>query len=361
MASVYKLSYTAQEIDARLGKIDNLAKKSELPTRTSDLTNNSGFITESDMQGYAQPIGDYALKSEIPEMPEIPIVSVNGKIGEVNLTASDIGALPDTTAIPTVPTDISAFTNDVGYLTEHQSLDGFATEDYVNEQIAAIPAPDVSDEITAQIDSHNIAIDAHNDIRDLINDLTTRLNILADSDDTELDQLSEIVDYIKSNKSLIDSITTNKVSISDIIDNLTTNVSNKPLSAAQGVALKALIDAIVVPTKVSELTNDSNFATQNYVHEYTQPIYDESIIGLSVDGTIVTYIKGDGSVHTFETQDTNTTYSLGTDEVTGLTKLYATTGSAEDGTMTQKAIKTELDKKVGVSIDASQDMLIFTI
>lgn len=89
--------------------------------------------------------------------------------------------------------------------------------------------------------------------------------------------------------------------------------------------------------------------------------YNETIIALSVEGTTVTYIKGDGSVHTFETQDTDTTYSLGTDEVTGLTKLYATTGSAEDGTMTQKAIKTELDKKVGVTIDDAAGVLIFTI
>ena len=89
--------------------------------------------------------------------------------------------------------------------------------------------------------------------------------------------------------------------------------------------------------------------------------YNESIIGLSVDGLTVTYIKGDGSVHTFETQDTNTTYSLGTDAQTGLTKLYATTGSAEDGTMTQKAIKTELDKKVGVTVDTTQNALVFTI
>lgn len=89
--------------------------------------------------------------------------------------------------------------------------------------------------------------------------------------------------------------------------------------------------------------------------------YDESIIGLSIDGQVITYIKGDGSKHTFVTQDTDTTYTLGTDTTTGLTKLYAVTGSAEDGTMTQKAIKTELDKKVGVTIDASNEMLIFTI
>ena len=110
----------------------------------------------------------------------------------------------------------------------------------------------LSEEIVSTAESkvawHNTGADAHNDIRLLIQGLTSRLNALADSDDTTLDQLSEIVAYIKSNKSLIDSITTNKVSVADIVDNLTTNVTNKPLSAAQGVALKALIDAIVVPT-----------------------------------------------------------------------------------------------------------------
>lgn len=109
------------------------------------------------------------------------------------------------------------------------------------------------------------------------------------------------------------------------------------------------------------LTDDQKAQVRFNIGAASSANYDESIIGLSVDGTTVTYIKGDGSVHSFETQDTNTEYSLATDEVTGLTKLYATIGNAEDGTMTQKAIKTWLDKKVGVSIDDAQDMLIFTI
>lgn len=93
----------------------------------------------------------------------------------------------------------------------------------------------------------------------------------------------------------------------------------------------------------------------------TSTNYNESIIGLSIDGQTITYIKGDGSIHTMITQDTNTEYFLATDETTGLTKLYTTVGSAEDGTMTQKAIKTELDKKVGVAVDDSQNTLIFTV
>lgn len=102
----------------------------------------------------------------------------------------------------------------------------------------------------SKVAAHNTGTDTHSDIRLLIQGLTDRLNALDDSDDTTLDQLSEIVAYIKSNKSLIDSITTSKVNVADIVDNLTTNVANKPLSAAQGVALKALIDAISVPDKL---------------------------------------------------------------------------------------------------------------
>lgn len=95
-----------------------------------------------------------------------------------------------------------------------------------------------------EIIAHNTSNTAHNDIRLLIQNLTTKLNTIADSDDSTLDQMSEIVEYIKNNKELIDSITTTKVSVSDIINNLVTNVANKPLSAAMGVELKALIDAI---------------------------------------------------------------------------------------------------------------------
>jgi hypothetical protein len=131
----------------------------------------------------------------------------------------------------------------------------------------------------------------------------------------------------------------------DANGNAVANVSIDTTLAVPGAAA----DAKAVGNVLAELSNNS--ATN----------YNESIIGLSIDGQTITYIKGDGSQYTIVTQDTNTTYSIGTDEATGLTKLYATTGSAEDGTMTQKAIKTELDKKVGVSINAAQEMLVFTI
>ena len=119
--------------------------------------------------------------------------------------------------------------------------------------IGAEPSGAASNNIT----SHNISASAHNDIRVLITELVNRVNTLLDSDDESLDQMSELVAYVKSNKDLIDAITTGKVNTADIIDNLTTNVSSKPLSAAQGVALKTLIDAlqILFETLQTELTN----------------------------------------------------------------------------------------------------------
>ena len=50
--------------------------------------------------------------------PKNSVSSVNGKTGAVNLTAKDVKALPDSTEIPVVPTGVSAFENDAGYLTE---------------------------------------------------------------------------------------------------------------------------------------------------------------------------------------------------------------------------------------------------
>lgn len=134
---------------------------------------------------------------------------------------------------------------------------------------------DASGTATSEVSSHNTNTSAHNDIRLSLKDLSDRLNALADSDDTTLDQMSEIVTYIKNNKSLIDNVTTTKVNVSDIVDNLTTNVSNKPLSAAQGVVLKALIDAITIPTTLPanggnadtvDNKHASDFAAANHSH-----------------------------------------------------------------------------------------------
>ena len=125
------------------------------------------------------------------------------------------------------------------------------------------------------ISTHNTSTVSHSDIRNLIIELTNRFNALADSDDTTLDQMSELVTYIKSNKSVIDSITTNKINVSDIVDNLTTNISNKVLSASQGVALKSLIDEL------------------------------ELVVGNKADASVLSSHTSNTNVHTNSTERTN--------------------------------------------------------
>lgn len=157
-----------------------------------------------------------------------------------------IGALwEDIKGRPTIPSKTSDLINDSGFLNEKPT--------YTAAEVGA----DSKGTASSTVSTHNTSTDAHNDIRLLISDLTTIINTILNSEDVDLDQLSEIVAYIKSNRSLIEQVTTNKINVSDIIDNLTTNVANKPLSAKQGVALKALIDAIKVPTKLSELSADA--------------------------------------------------------------------------------------------------------
>lgn len=96
-----------------------------------------------------------------------PTVSAWAKAAtKPSYTAAEVGALPSNTK---VPTKVSELTNDKGYLTEHQSLKGLATEAYVNEKIGAISTPDVS----GQIGEHNVSRSAHNDIREQISQLSS--------------------------------------------------------------------------------------------------------------------------------------------------------------------------------------------
>lgn len=134
-----------------------------------------------------------------------------------------------------------------------RTINGKALSEDITLKASDIGA-DASGTAANQITSHNISTTVHNDIRLLIIGLTDRMNALANSDDITLDQMKEVVAYIKANRELIESITTAKINVNDIVDNLETNVANKPLSAAQGVVLKLLIDTLQssVDTKINK-------------------------------------------------------------------------------------------------------------
>ena len=194
---------------------------------------------------------------------------LNSLILKLNEITSDYVKRAD---VPVVPSKISAFENDKEYINTETdpTVPSWAKSEkkpvYTAEEVNADQKGTASNAVV----SHNTSADCHNDIRLLIQGLTERINFIANSEDIDLDQLSEVVTYIKSNRTLIENITTNKVNISDIANNLTTNVSNVPLSAAAGVMLKALIDAIVVPTKLSQLGDDIGYLTSQSLLGYAK-------------------------------------------------------------------------------------------
>ena len=92
-------------------------------------------VTALEKSGISPEVIAKAIEDYLAEHPIAGnIVSVNGQTGEVVLTASDVGALPADTEIP--------------------SIAGLASTEYVDNAIANIPAPDLSN--CVQTDKENI-------------------------------------------------------------------------------------------------------------------------------------------------------------------------------------------------------------
>ena len=108
--------------------LDGYATKAELPTKVSQLENDSKFINESALDGYAKtadiPTKTSQLNNDSGFITEanIPVKSVNGKTGDVTLDAKSVGALPDTTVVPSKTSELD---NDSGFITD-TVLTGYA-------------------------------------------------------------------------------------------------------------------------------------------------------------------------------------------------------------------------------------------
>ena len=132
-----KPTYTAQEVGA-------LPDTTQVPTESTvagwGFTKNTGTITGITMNGASKGTsGVVDLGTVVTDVSGKvdKTTTINGKAlsSNVTLTASDVGALPADTPIPVVPTNVSAFNNDAGYLTSHQDISG--KEDKVDIVVAS--------------------------------------------------------------------------------------------------------------------------------------------------------------------------------------------------------------------------------
>ena len=279
---------------------------SDAGTSSADLVGPAGYTPEKGVDYYTENdkqelIAELTSRNPVPE--QINEHNTN------NTAHSDIRELISflptkkyvDDAIGTIPTpDVSGQINTHNVATDahadiRELIGSLPTKTYVDDAISQIPTPDVS----GQINAHNTATEAHNDIRELLRNLSTKINNFLDVDDETSDQLSEVLTLIDNNKGTLESLTNGKVNVSDIIDNLTTNNSNKVLSAAQGVALKALIDALdsskatkseltTLSTQVTELNNQLNLLMSSAVAVLSGSAEPQSTLGEDGDIYLMT-------------------------------------------------------------------------
>ena len=248
------------QLQAMMGSLDNLTTtaRDNLVAAINEAAKSGGGGAAADVR--MQVADGYIQYSSDGGKSWVNLIALSELIGPTDETLTKSGQAADAAV---VGNRLSALSEEM--LTEESdpTVPSWAKAAQKPSYTAYEVGADPSGTAASQVAAHNTGADTHSDIRVLIQGLTDRLNALADSDDTTLDQLSEVVSYIKSNRTLIEAITTSKVSVADIVDNLTTNVSNKPLSAAQGVALKALIDAL----------------TEAMPEAYSLPISSSTVLG----------------------------------------------------------------------------------
>ena len=275
-------AYTDTEIETLSGTVSTKANVADLNAHKND---TEVHITDAERNIWNAKSDFSGSYNDLTNKPTIPSINglatedyVDEKVDAV--TVESIGALPNTTVIPTVPTNVSAFTNDAGYITEHQSLDGLATETYVNTQIDAIEIPDALSDLTTD-STHRLVTDtekatwnAKSNFSGNYNDLTNKPSIPSISGLATETYVDEAVS-VKANSSHTHTIgnvnglqgaldaksdsTHNHNSAYDVL-----GAANSALTSAQTYtdnAIDTLNETVVTKANASDLTSHTGNTT----------------------------------------------------------------------------------------------------
>lgn len=202
---------------------------------------------------------------------------------------TSLEAKADKTEIPIVPTNVSAFTNDAGYLTEHQSLDNYYTKTESDGKYATQVV--VNEEIAARI----------SDIRDV------KATLESKADKSEIPSLNGYATeqwvgqqgYLTEHQPL--KTINGETIVGDGNIEISSGEETDPVWTAEKVnyytksevnaSLEAKADKTeipTVPTNVSAFTNDAGYLTE---HQQLKTINGETIVG---NGDIIQLVISHG-------------------------------------------------------------------
>ena len=228
-------------------EVDKLLANTDLSIDMADYYDKATIDNLLAKKANASHTHSYKNLTDTPSIPSIDGLATKEELTEGLATKSDATHNHDKvyalkTDIPTVPTKTSQLTNDSGFLTSHQNISGKADKTYVDAELAK----------KANV-SHTHSY----------NDLADKPTIPSTAN---LATKKELTDGLatKANKSEIPSLEgyATETFVTDKIAEASLSGGEVDLS---GLATKAELatkaDKTAIPTKTSQLTNDSGFLT----------------------------------------------------------------------------------------------------
>ena len=242
--------YTKTEVNSSLETKANKSEIPTVPTNVSAFTNDAGYLTEH------QSLDNYYTKTESDGKYATQVVvneEIAARINDVREVKATLESKADKSEIPTVPTNVSAFTNDAGYLTEHQSLDNYYTKTEVNASLEAkadkTEIPSLNGYATEQWVGQQGYLTEHQPLKTINGETIVGEGNIEISSGEETDPIwnAEKVNYYTK-----------------------TEVNSSLESKADKTEIPT------VPTNVSAFTNDAGYLTQ---HQTLKTINGETIVG----------------------------------------------------------------------------------
>ena len=338
------------------GDYNSLTNKPTIPTKTSQLTNDSGFITNAALTGYAKTTDIPTKTSQLENdshyitAHEAPVQSVNKKTGAVVLTQDDVG--DGTTYVRThndftnvLKTQIN--TNKDNIATLDGDVEGLQTDvgtlktNVSSLQTALTSKQDVIVGAASTITENNLVAD-----RALISNSSGKVAV-SNVTSTELGYLDGVTSNVQTqlNKKL------EKAPVTSV---------NSKTGAVQLNAsdVGALPDTTVIPTKTSQLDNDSGFITDIPIASSTQLGGVKIGAGLSVTENGTLSATGGGTADAVEWNNV-------LDKPTTISGYGITDAKIENGTITlgnktitplTSAPVTSVNSKTGAVILTANDV-----